>query len=135
MPTIEERVIRLTPVTEAAHAVLIRALWRAAAHELGEQLDDLVYRADSREEAAEVDRRIAGFLAIRLAIDTIEDEGIGVACEIPITVEELTHELQGIASAIEEDEHFWDEPARRARLLAEHDEAQELCRQLGETVA
>ncbi len=116
----------VTIPSAAGRAVLLRALWRLASRQIGgERFDQMIYEPDGPQEVVEIDRRIAGLLCVRRAIDAVEDAEIGAVVELnDITNAEFGYVLRSVAQSIAEDEGFWRVTAeQRGTMMAEHDAA------------
>jgi len=84
--SVSPNIIRLAPGTPAARAILTRALWQLASRDFESGFDGVsseVNGVETQDQAQAIDSKIASLLSIRQPIDTLEDEGVFEADDIP----------------------------------------------------
>jgi hypothetical protein len=117
---------------EAERRVVLSAIWRRTASEIGERFyDRLTDEAEAALEPQEDDP--AGLLVTReatllyatlLNVEKVREAPFGTDVSVSMSADELRRALDGVAAGITEDERLWlHSHARRERLLANYDAA------------
>jgi hypothetical protein len=140
-----------TPVVltnESTRRVLISALWRVAAHDLGEQFDDEIYGCAyipmDWDAAAVIDARIAALKLTLADIELAREAEVGgpagafgapardaVDIELSVSPDRLADEVDGWRDHIKESDDLWKtSPEERAAMIAQYDAATALLQQL-----
>jgi hypothetical protein len=140
--------VKVALTDEYTRRVLISALWRAAAHDLGEGFEDDIYRCTyipmDWDAAAVIDARIAALKLTLADIELAREAEVGgpatafgeVACagddvELSVSADRLAEEVDGWRDHIKESDDLWrSSPEERAAMLAQYDAATALLQQL-----